>query len=338
MESNYQKNKPKETWIQVLRAFACICVLFCHSPAPTDGNTPGMYMLAPFNYLFMAWGVSVFFMISGALLFAKEQKLVPFYKKRLNRILMPIIIWSIIYICVSRIYDTPDKSIMHQIFLIPFYEQEGLLWFMYSLVGIYLISPIISVWISHSERKEIEIVLGIWAVSLFIPYLSVIDQDIKNINYGILRYFWGFVGYALLGYYIRKYVNIPIKSITFWVLVLIAFLMPLIIFFTKVLPVDVLNTSFSISSALMSVVAFLFFKNLDFRNNRLLKIILLFAEFSFGIYLCHMIFLKPFNLWISQFHMHYAIQVPISGIIIGIISFLFVWLLSKIPYSKFLFG
>lgn len=50
----------RELWIDVLRAFACICVLLVHSPAVYDGRIPGQFVLAPFNYVFMAWGVSIF--------------------------------------------------------------------------------------------------------------------------------------------------------------------------------------------------------------------------------------------------------------------------------------
>lgn len=58
----------REIWLDVARAFACACVIMVHSPAKYDGLIPGQYVLAPLNYILMAWGVGLFFALSGALL------------------------------------------------------------------------------------------------------------------------------------------------------------------------------------------------------------------------------------------------------------------------------
>lgn len=330
----------KEVWIDVLRAFACICVLLVHSPAMYDGQIPGQYILAPANYVFMAWGVSVFFMISGALLFSKAQDLTNFYKKRFSRILIPIIIWSLIYIFFDRLFIPSEKSAIHQIMMIPFTQQTALLWFMYTLVGIYLVTPIISYWLSVCSKKDVEIVLALWGITLFLPYFKLLDSDFEKVvgMNGVLHNFYGFVGYALLGYYLRKYTEIKILSWKYLIIFILAFVFPLIVFFTNILPIDVLNDSMSVSSALMSIVAFLFFKGLDYKDGRLLRIVLKIAEFSFGIYLCHMIFLKPLKYWLTQFHINYVLQIPLTALFVGSVSFLFVWGLSKLPKSNWLFG
>lgn len=330
----------KEVWIDVLRAFACICVLLVHSPAKYDGHIPGQYVLAPCNYLFMAWGVSVFFMISGALLFYKAQDLKTFYKKRFSRILIPIVVWSIIYIFFDDLFYQSDKSHLHRILMIPLTQQTALLWFMYTLVGIYLIAPVISTWLSTCSKRDVEIILGLWGITLLLPYLKLLDPDCAKIvgMNGVLHNFYGFVGYSLLGYYLRKYVTIHILSWKYLLLVIFAFGFPLFIFVTKVLPIDILNDSMSISAALMSVVAFLFFKDLNYKEGWILASILKVAEFSFGIYLCQMLFLTPLKHWLTQYHIHYALQIPITALISGSLSFLFVWSLSKLPKSKWLFG
>lgn len=330
----------REVWVDVLRAFACISVLLVHSPAKYDGQIPGQFVLAPANYLFMAWGVSVFFMISGALLFNRPQTLVPFYKKRFTRVLCPIVIWSVIYIIFDDYFIPNDLSYLQRILRIPLYEQSGIMWFMYTLVGIYLVTPIISVWLSSCTKRDVEIILGIWVITLLLPYLILIDPKsiaIIGAN-GTLHHFYGFIGYALLGYYLRKYVNILLRSWTFGLMCVCAFGFPLFVYFSNALPIDVLNDSMSLSSALMSTVAFLFFKGIDYKDGRLLRIILKIAEFSFGIYLCHMLFLLPLRYWLTQFHINYIIQIPLTALFVGIVSYLFVWILSKIPYSKLLFG
>ncbi len=330
----------KEVWIDVLRAFACICVLLVHAPAKYDGLIPGQFILAPANYVFMAWGVSVFFMISGALLFDKPQKLTDFYKRRFSRILIPILVWSVIYIFFDRLFIEDKNSIIEKILMIPITNQTGVLWFMYALIGIYLVAPIISIWLNSAKKHEIEIILGFWGLTLLIPYLELLSSDFTKLisPIGIFYHFYGYIGFALFGYYLRKYVDIPIISWKYFILVIIAFGFPLFVFFSGIIPINILNYSQSISAAFMACVAFIFFKGLDYKDTKVLRIILKIAEFSFGIYLCHMIFLKPLQVWLTQFHINYVIQIPLTALFVGIFSFFFVWGLSKLPKSKWLFG
>ncbi len=324
----------------MLRAFACACVLLVHSPAKYDGHIPGQFVLAPANYVFMACGVSIFFMVSGALLFSKPQDMLPFYKKRFSRVLWPTVIWSVIYIFYDQIFVADDKSFVHKILMIPFAPQTGLLWFMYTLIGIYLVAPILSCWLSGCSKKELQIVLSLWGVTLLLPYLQILDPacaEIINSN-GPLYSFCGFLGYALLGYYLRHYVSISIKSVAFVLMVVIAFGFPLLVFFSGLLPIDVLNTSMSLSAVLLSAVAFLFFKELRYKDGIVLRIIMAFAKYSFGIYLSQMLFLTPLRYWLTQFHIHYAIQIPLTAFVVGLLSFAFVFCLSKLPKSRYLFG
>lgn len=63
-----------------------------------------------------------------------------------------------------------------------------------------------------------------------------------------------------------------------------------------------------------------------------------FAACSFGIYLLHMVFLYPLKHWLTSFHINYIIQIPITALLVGVVSFAVVWFLSKNRVSKFLFG
>ena len=88
------------------------------------------------------------------------------------------------------------------------------------LIGLYLIMPIISHWLKQASRKEIKLVLKLWGVSLFIPYIKMFapllgykgnygNMGIWGIcdwnDYGTFYYLSGFVGYLILAYYLTKY-------------------------------------------------------------------------------------------------------------------------------------
>ena len=47
------------------------------------------------------------------------------------------------------------------------------LWYLYMLIGLYLIMPLISPLLRAASRNELRAVLRIWGVTLFLPYLRL---------------------------------------------------------------------------------------------------------------------------------------------------------------------
>lgn len=335
------KLKQREIWIDVLRAFACICVVLIHSSAKYDGHIPGQFILAPANYVLMATGVCIFYMISGSLLLSKEQELFSFYRKRFTRILFPVIIWSIFYIIYESVYFDRfswDK-VFHNILMIPFVQQTGLMWFMYVLAGIYLAVPILSSWLTKASKKEVEMILAFWCITLMVPFFKLFDSNCELIigSGGSLYYFSGFLGYALLGYYLRTYVNWKITGRKFISLFTFSILFPLIVFFTPI-PLDLLNGSMNFPTVCLSTSCFLFFKTVNYDKWKFIKLIQFISKYSFGVYLSHWLFILPIKYTLTQYHINYLIQMPCTAFIILTISLCCVVLLSKLPFSKYIIG
>ncbi len=153
----------------------------------------------------------LFFLVSGALLLpapGTDLKLSTrdFLRKRLNKVLLPTLVWTAFYIAVSIILKKNDLDELPQMVLsIPFSPQgSGVLWFMYSLIGLYLLTPILSTWLRRASEKEERFYLLLWCVTLFYPLLEgvlKIDQTYNNILYN----FSGYVGYFVLGHYLLHY-------------------------------------------------------------------------------------------------------------------------------------
>lgn len=331
----------REVWLDVVRAFACACVIMVHSPAKYDGLVPGQYVLAPFNYIFMAWGVGLFFALSGALLLAQPLPLAKFYKKRFPRLVIPVLLWSVIYIVYDGwLADNLSWSgFITKLTMLPFASQAPILWFMYTLFGIYLVTPVFSAFLSGATKRDVEILLGVWGVTLLVPYLKILNPEIATTltANGILHNFTGFLWYAVLGYYLRKYNNWKINGWKFITLVALSFGFPLFVNFGGVLPIDVLSTQMSLSSVAMTAIPFIFFKNIRL-SQRWARGITLFSQYSFGIYLFHIVLLQPLRLFLTQYHIHYVIQIPVTALMVGLISYVVVRMISKVPYSKYLLG
>lgn len=328
-------------WIDAIRSFACLCVITVHAAVP--GGTKGLYMLGPVNY-FTASGASIlFFMISGALVLYKPRPFGPFIKQRLSRIVLPMVIWTLIslllYCCRGLMLwnELPRK-----ILLIPFYPQYGTYWFIYVIFGIYLLTPIVTLWLEKCKRKELEVILAIGAFALSIPYFTYLfGEDLRQSldkTYGWLYYFGGFMWYALMGYYLRKHVNILYLKLYHYIIFVILLILPLLLYQTRI-PHDIIQNRMSINMAMLCCAYFIFIKHLRL-NDLMKRAVYNFAQHSFGIYLIHMqvmnLILEP--LLIERYDIHYAVIIPVTVILNALISYCIVHFISKLPYSKYIVG
>ena len=197
-------------WIDAARSIACLCVLTLHAYVP--GGTSGARLVGGINYFVVA-GFVMFFMISGSLVLYEPKKFFPFMKQRLLRIAVPMVFWTIITLLIGCFTGMMGwRDLPNAILLIPFEPQFGTYWFIYALFGIYLVTPILSLWLNHCSRNELRVILVLGAIALATPYLKWIDSDtlkIVSLSQGWLYYFNGYLWLALMGFYVRKYVDIP---------------------------------------------------------------------------------------------------------------------------------
>ena len=187
--------------LDILRIVACLMIIVMHSPIPKE-NSNSLF-LSSLSY-FSASGIGLFFMVSGALLLPVKTDFKLFIKKRFTKIIIPTIIWSLLYLCLNAlVLNQPIR--IKELLSIPFSAQgSSVLWFIYTLIGLYLLAPILSRWIKVASCKEIQFYLCIWLISLCYPILKYV-VSINTSNDGILYYFSGYVGYFILGYYVKTY-------------------------------------------------------------------------------------------------------------------------------------
>ncbi|WP_373135830.1 acyltransferase family protein [Phocaeicola plebeius] len=107
---------------------------------------------------------------------------------------------------------------MGQVYLINLFcvQRYGILWFIYTFIGFYLLVPIISLWIKQASKRELKIYLLLWLIAQCYSYL-LLFLEVNSFNLGIL--FIGYAGYFLLGYYLNRYpvslkllLSLPIKQ------------------------------------------------------------------------------------------------------------------------------
>lgn len=188
----------------VLRISACLMVMAMHSPIPYTGGGENGLFLCTLSY-FTSPCIGLFFIISGALLLPVKTSTGIFLKKRFTKILIPTFVWSLFYILWNMLIEGDNVDLLKSVLSLPFSAQGNpTLWFMYTLMGLYLLAPILSRWLNGANRKELDFYLAVWAVSLCYPIVSLV-ADVNTGNTGVLYYFTGYAGYFVLGFYLRQH-------------------------------------------------------------------------------------------------------------------------------------
>lgn len=95
------QTRQRIVWADLLRFIAIFMVICSHSADPF--NVSAEARLNPeFNFWGSAYGsffrpcVPLFAMLTGMLLLPVKQSMGAFYKKRITRVLVPLVIWSVI--------------------------------------------------------------------------------------------------------------------------------------------------------------------------------------------------------------------------------------------------
>ena len=333
-------------WMDAIRVIAVLMVLIIHSPLPT--GEPNIF-LSIYNYM-SAPTIGLFFMISGALLLpVRDTSTKLFYIKRLSKVGFPLIVWSIFYILVSASNnDMTFNYFLNKLIIIPFAPIKGVLWFVYTLVGLYFISPIITPWLKKASQKELLFVLFLWMITLFLPYISIFLPGAYNVNGSItnsLFYFSGYIGYFLLGYYLRTYpFKFSSKNLTLGLLsfLLVGVFIPIYFYINPSDRVDnsLIFNYLVINIALMSSIIFITIQKINFSINFLNKILVEVSKMSFGIYLLHIFILKDVvGHWFNMIYIiNPAFQIPLMAFITLTLSYIIIKIISFLPGSKYIIG
>jgi len=309
--------------------------------------TLGDWLASDFYNALSRFAVPVFVMISGALLLNREYELGGFLKKRLTRVIWPFLFWSLVYVGYSWYDEELDfnADVWHNVLLVLHQLKYGAyyhLWYVYMLIGLYLIIPVISRFVRNAKEKEIQYFLVVWFIVIAFtqPYLSRFWPQVD------VRYFTGYIGYLVLGYYLA-YKELPQKGLS----------LPLGIFYIMCLTGITIGTYFiSVNTNSLSTLMYeplgpfiILYASGIFLLARvtvfhlpasLTRLRDIAGNYSLGIYLCHALFLTLMGDWgISYKLCDPYISIPVTALACFVLSFVLIFILSKIPLiGKYIAG
>lgn len=341
----YSSQSKRILWVDWIKALAVVAVAVIHV---STTYISGYGRLSP-NWLvglgfdsFVRFGVVFFIMISGFLILRKPES----YKntpRRFKRVFVPFAFWLLVLTAFYYFIQHHNSDVMGYLgyFLYGLIDPTSvlqMLWFVYMILGVYILAPLISKWILNSEMAEIEYFLAVWAVAISL-YFVFAFMKIDSPIYDYLRLFAGPVGYFILGYYLAFKKSKYLESRKFG---LILFLLGgLMTFFGTVLePSYVPDYIFksvgdvSPNACLEAVGLFIIVKNTDFKKlpDWINSIAVLWSLESYGFYLIHMMVIDIiFSNHLLPFEGNGLIAIPAVTVILLIVVPGFIYLLNKVP-------
>lgn len=214
---------------------------------------------------------------------------------------------------------------------------------MYTLIGLYLVSPIISRWLDKASKREEEFYLSLWAITMCYPLLKLV-LEVNESNTGILYYFSGYLGYFVLGHYLNKYPeNITLRRLV--LPVALAIVAPVA---CKLLHVEVdfysLFSYLSFFVAILTVAIYVMIskygKKFVFLGGKLRSFVVLTSNLSFGIYLIHIAVMRSF-LWKLDCIINienYILQWAVIVVLTFALSWVATYMITLLPFGNYIIG
>lgn len=285
--------------IDTLRTIACILVIAIHVTASQihkENPIPENFAISFIINTFSRIAVPLFIMITGRFLFLQDHSYKSFYRKRLKRILLPLLFWILIYVFTYIGFNTIANEPIQLEHIIksillgnPYYH----LWYLYMLIGLYLITPVLNNAFKGFSKATLT------KVGFALITVSMINQT-YNFIYDIKPFFvlWSFnyVGYFILGYAMKdkKYLSNVWLVLIFISCFLINNFLSLKIFHQyNTLPLFNYLSPFVIIG---SLAIYSLFSNFNLKSNILSRA----ANLSFGIYLIHPLIIKLLYLFLEK--------------------------------------
>lgn len=212
MEKSTTTHRPHYYYMDILNIMATMAVLWLHTSEYAfqyEPNHVNWYVSLIIQVLFI-WAVPIFFMISGANLFNYRDRYdtVTFFKKRIMRVLVPFIVWSIIWYAWNHFaLHQDDWSIKGFINGMEYDTIQPIFWFFYFVIPIYIAMPFLSVLATKANKKVVEYIIALYVIGTGIINYGYIllqrspDQLVNNIPLALSTG----VGVFFVGWYLHTF-------------------------------------------------------------------------------------------------------------------------------------
>ena len=342
----------------LIRTLAIALVVLLHASNDTlqVSSVPLAYWWTAVVYKSLALScVPLFVLLSGALLLqpAKlDEPIRVFLKKRLSRIGLAFAFWSAVYLAWSfYITQTPvtlsniGQGILYDLFSGAYYQ----FWFIYLIVGLYLITPILRVIIASGNWRVIRYLILLWFVGVaVVPLIQLASGYTLNSTVFVIG---GWVGYFVLGSYLQR---IKLRSAILYGLLIIGFVWTIFGIWLMNYPLsgmqqnffffDYLTANVIIGSAALFMILIKLRPDWPGSNHKITsRIAQAISMNTLPIFLFHVIILESFErgffgFTLSPLTLNPLLEIPLIAVLTFFITLGLVLLMRKVPVLKKLIG
>lgn len=337
-------------WADVIRVLAIFLVIVVHSsivPSSPFPLTNTFFFLLSFSIAKVC--VPLFIMLSGALLLDKKESYPIFFKKRVMKVVIPWIAWTILYMIWNYLFHEVRPS---NISAWKYFFEVTLLstlWFLPLITAIYLMTPIIRIGNSLLQKKDKIYIILTWFIWVSVlPFLHASPAFPLSSQGGLFSVACAYIGYFFLGNFLiklssfKKSLLIPFAIIASGVLMtfLEIFLMKTTYLASyQTVVFDYFAPGIVITSAGLFLFLYNVFSHMTLRKTMWGNSIVLLSRASLGIYIVHELVKEQLDPFITHTLLANFVSLPlletyISASIVFIVSFLLVRLLQSIPLVK----
>ena len=300
-------------WIDLCKGIAIILVVIGHMFRGFTSS--GMYnkyneIFSYIDYTIYSFHMPLFFIISGVL-YRKGRKINTvekywrFIRKKFNVLMIPYFIFSWIQIIIKLIMSSSvNNKVGYESFINILFKPIEQFWFLYVLMIIFMIMPIIDI-IINNRIKTIVIVL----IFIIVRILPIKLGVIGNAFYNLLYFYVGCIIANIYGKLFKKNTCISL----FIVYITINFVV-------YILPIS--NVLSNIGNYIMAIVGSLLVieatKVFQYKENIVVNILKAIGKHSMAIYLLHIILASGIRIILLKLGINNMVIQVIFGFIFGI--------------------
>ncbi len=317
--------------IDVLRVISALAVIIIHVVTAPVHNATGevsVSLRANLNlvHTLMLWAIPVFFMITGYCLMMKQECTYKYCFSHVLKYIGVLFTVGLFYSLLEEVFMAKTMNaaiVIKSVFNVITGDLWDHMWFIYSIIGIYLVMPIIHCFMQQGE-KNILILTGL----LF--FFTILCPSMEEyISIGVEFPFGGFLFYVCFGGMISK------CKVNKRLLLFSGLIGGLSVVYVIVADNHVLNYTY-LPVCLIAMSIFSIVSQLNMKPN---KLVLKVSECTFGIYLIQPLFV---NIALKLLRIDLLSNLPgvrlcVFATLIFAASLVTTYVLRKIPVVKKLF-
>lgn len=203
--------KKREIELDILRLLAMLAVIWVHVGGMETDSLPTSDLncqILIFMKSLATWQIPVYVMISGRF-FLDPERQIPFSKilRAIGRLVLAFVVWNVVYqawyIPRGTYIGLNWKGILSQSLIGPYH-----FWYLYMIVGLYLITPFLRKITADKQLSEYFIGLFFLFMVLikYVVQLPFVGPTLNSMLDSMdMKFVLGYSGYYVLGYYLRRY-------------------------------------------------------------------------------------------------------------------------------------